>query len=71
MIEISREEADYLRNELKNINIIKTCRSKSNTRRGKRYVEESRKVKRKLDDFYRNRLFDSPTKRRSDQVMCQ
>lgn len=55
MIQITNDEAKYLRENLKNVKVQKTCRLKNNGRsRGKYYVEEEDKVLKALDDFRKN-----------------
>lgn len=75
MIEISKEEADYLRTRFRDINIVRTCRAKGNARRGKRYVEETRQVKKMLRNFYAGRCFndgdDVNNRLHSRWVMCE
>lgn len=51
MILITKEQAIYLRDIMPDIKITKTCRNKSNGKRAKRYVEESRKVLVALKNF--------------------
>lgn len=42
MIFVTKDEADYLRQNIKNVKIFKTCRLKNNgSNRGKRYAEET------------------------------
>lgn len=50
MIEISKEEAAYLREKFKQLSIQRTKPNKG-ARRGKRYVEESPLVLRALETF--------------------
>lgn len=50
MLEITRDEAEYLRN--KNIYVTKSCRFKNNgTKRGKFYCEESNKAFKELGNY--------------------
>ena len=45
MIFVTKDEADYLRQNIKNVKIFKTCRLKNNgSNRGKRYAEETSAV---------------------------
>ena len=53
MLCISKKQAEYLRKNIADVVIVKTC--KQNSKRGKRYVEETRLVLRLLDDY--NNLF--------------
>lgn len=49
MLCISKEQAEYLRKNITDVVIVKTC--KQNSKRGKRYVKETRLVLRLLDDY--------------------
>ena len=45
MIFVTKDEADYLRQNIKNVKIFKTCRLKNTgSNRGKRYAEETSAV---------------------------
>lgn len=45
MIFVTKDEADYLRQNIKNVKIFKTCRLKNNgSNRDKRYAEETSAV---------------------------
>lgn len=55
MLCISKEQAEYLRKNIRDVVIVKTC--KQNSKRGKRYVEETRLVLRLLHDY--NNLFST------------
>ncbi len=49
MIIITKEEAAYLRKIIKDVRIVKTCNR--NSKRGKRYAEESKAVIDALVDY--------------------
>ena len=52
LIQITKEEAKYLRENVKNVKVQRTCLLKNNGKsRGKYYVEETHKVIKALDDF--------------------
>ncbi len=52
MIQITKDEAEYLRANLKKAKVQRTCLLKNNGKsRGKYYVEETHKVLKALDDF--------------------
>lgn len=55
LIQITKDEAKYLRENVKNVKVQRTCLLKNNGKsRGKYYVEETRKVFKALDDFRKN-----------------
>lgn len=50
MLQITREEAEYLRG--KNVYVVKSCNLKNNgQKRGKAYCEESARALRELENF--------------------
>jgi hypothetical protein len=52
LIQITKDEAEYLRANLKKAKVQRTCLLKNNGKsRGKYYVEETHKVLKALDDF--------------------
>ena len=52
MIQITKDEAKYLRETLKNLKVQRTCLLKNNGKsRGKYYVEETRKVFKALENL--------------------
>ena len=51
MIQITKEQAMYLRERYPGINIVKTCRGRHSANRGKRYVENNAKVRSALFTF--------------------
>lgn len=65
MIQITKEQAAFLRQECPGINIVKTCRGRHSAKRGKRYVENSAAVRSVLHRFARDYegkvLYDSRT----------
>ena len=44
MVYITKDEAEYLRKVIPEVHIVKTCRLKNKSNRGKRYAEETRSV---------------------------
>lgn len=54
MIQITKEQAEFLREKCPGINIVKTCRGRHSANRGKRYVENSAKVRSFLHAFSRD-----------------
>lgn len=63
MVQITKEEALFLKEKMPRINIVKTCRGRHSAKRGKRYVENSPKVRTLLCKFSRENgervLYDS------------
>lgn len=54
LIQITKDEAEYLRENLKNVKVQRTCLLKNNGKsRGKYYVEETHKVFKALADFHK------------------
>lgn len=53
MIQITKEQAEYLREKIPGINVVKTCRGRHSANRGKRYVENTAKVRSYLHTFSR------------------
>jgi hypothetical protein len=51
MIIVTKDEAEYLRENIKNVRIVKTCRCKNKGNRGKRYAEETSVVLDLLDKY--------------------
>ena len=54
MIQITKRQATYLRAAYPDLQITRTCKKKSKAKRGKRYVEESGRVKQALARFVRD-----------------
>lgn len=54
MIQITKDEADYIRSKTDNVNIVTTARTKSK-RQKKRYADESRETIRLLRKFHRKK----------------
>ena len=45
MIQITKEQALYIRERYPRMNIVKTCRGRHSAKRGKRYVENNAKIR--------------------------
>lgn len=63
MIQITKEQAMYLREHYPSVHIVKTCQGRHSANRGKRYVENNAKVRTLLYAYSRDNgekvLYDS------------
>ena len=70
MIQITKEQAMYLRERCPGVHIVKTCRGRHSANRGKRYVENNARVRSALFAFNKDCgekvLYDSRSASRRD-----
>ena len=68
LVQITKEQALYLRERYPSVNIVKTCSGKHSAKRGKRYVENNAKVRSLLYRYANEQggkvIYDSRTQRK-------